>query len=274
MKKSWGKKLIYMALVLVALTAVLSTATFAWYSAINRAGIYDVTFTASSNSLASLLKIGPTITSDESSITLSPSESALKPMIPKSRATIGETKYADFIFFTETYENKDENGDMLIVKDGVDCTPAYLAAGTQNGFYVINTASAKIEVKVNYSITSDYTLGAKLRIALFMGEEESEATLQGIFHLAGQAVHYGQLVAGNKSDEQTAMTDVYKRSGEIKIEFNSGEAKYFRLVVWYDGCDMKYTDGEEVYDEENDRYAGKTSKFSVTFEDAGLADGE
>lgn len=272
MKKGVLRKTLLTTLILVVLLAVLSTATYAWYSAINRAGLNSITFTASSGTLSSALKIGKTETSAESYLLLTPSEENLKPMIPKIAATVGETTFNEFLAFTEAYEKTDEDGNRLVSKNGVDCEPVRLMAEDSDKFYVINTSESEIKVKVSYSITSSYDIASKVRIALFEGGSGSTAVLRGIFHLTNESgdgikVHYGNLTEGGAVKNQPYMTGVYRASGEVKMTFAANEAKSFMVIVWFDGCEMQDVDGDKVTDEETGREENKSTKLSIVFED-------
>lgn len=273
MKKGVLRKTLLMTLVLALLLAVLSTATYAWYNAINRAGLNSITFTASSGTLSSALKIGKTETASESYLLLTPSEENLKPMIPKLAATVGETTFNEFLAFTETYEKVDADGNRLVSKNGVDCAPVRLMAEDSDKFFVVNTSESEINVKVSYSITSSYDIASKVRIALFEGSNGETAVLRGIFHLTNDdaereiRVHYGNLSEGGDVKNQPYMTGVYRASGEVKMTFAAGQARSFMVIVWFDGCEMQDADGDKVADEESGREENKSTKLSIIFED-------
>lgn len=232
------------------LFAVLSTATYAWYSANNVAGAGTVTFRSASSDVGGYLGIGKTKTATETEISFD-EPGDISPMIPVINAEIGATKLNSFMQFQKTYEGLNNAGQLVAMLDGTAATPLLLSVDRQNYFYLNNMApEADITVKVEYTVVGE--LAEKLHIAMFIGESEQEATLLGIISGSGE-IHYGAISFGEVVSEKPLMENTYKETGAIKLTVPKQGSVCIRLAAWLDGVDMKNENG------------GKETSFGISF---------
>ena len=243
---------------MVMLFVVLSTATYAWYSANNVASVDGLTFTSSAvDAEDGLLAIGsaPTVTS--TSMTFDPLATAFSPMIPVSAATINSTTYSAFVNnFNKTSEGFNEDLGKWVAKlDGTAATPTTLTCNENPYFYVINrSGDGDFHVTIEYIFEEEereYMIKDKLHIAFFIGEDPTTATLLGIASLTN--IHYGAIQAGDDVANTPVMNNVRKDSGEMTFDLPAGNYAVIRAVVWLDGVDMKNNHGS------------KDMLFSLTF---------
>lgn len=256
------RRIILVGIMLVLVFIVLSTATYAWYSANNVVTVDNVTFTSSANDAdgMGLLAIGTDLNATTNNLSFDP-PSEFHPMIPVSSAVIGETTYSEFVAgFNKTAEGLREgiNGiaEWVAKLDGTAITPMTLTSSGENYFYVINRSSEddfKIKVDYMFDESSSTGLKDKLHIAFFVGlNGAAEETLLGIASLSD--IHYGAITAGDViADTPKMPTSLKKASGEMYFFLNASQYAKIRLVVWLDGVDMKNEHGE------------KNMLFSLTF---------
>jgi hypothetical protein len=259
-------------LILVVVFVGVSTATFAWYSAVNRAIGNSITFTSEAqDQIGGDLAIGFSSDTTLSSITFDTPQSTLYPMIPKTEADLGTTTYYDFITdnFNSSAQSFNESlQDWICSYNGQDASP-YTCVSTQtdptiityNHFFLVNKKlDTKQTVYVKYTITGD--LADCLHVALFIGdpnddntEEENidNMTLVGI--MSNTSVIYYDIIAENDIVEDTPiMNNVQKDTSEIYFLINEDTYKYCTMVAWLDGVNITNDD------------ATKDTSFKVTFE--------
>ena len=249
------RKIALIGIMVAMLFVVLSTATYAWYSANNVATVDNVTFTSSSNdSEGGLLAIGTDLTDVSTNLTFdAPKE--FSPMIPVSESVVGETTYSEFVAgFNKTSEGLDPFSEWVAKLDGTAITPITLSAAGQDHFYVINRSQEddfRVIVDYMFDETDGTNLKDKLHIAFFIGED-TDAVLLGIATLSD--VHYGAIHAGDKiADTPVMQNGVKKTSGEMSFLLPASQHAALRLVVWLDGVDMK------------NEHGNRSMIFSLTF---------
>lgn len=243
-------RIILMCVVVLMLFAVLSTATYAWYSMTNRVSANSITFVAGSNSDGGDLAIGwsPDIT-NQYVLTFDVCNEKLSPMIPKERAELGQTSYDSFLFFNSTTQALNEYGEWISNMVGTNAAP-YTLTGSNNGaankqgyFYLINkNRSLNLKIVLNYDITGE--LQEKLRIAFFTGDNPSSTVLRGIL-ARNEDIHYGQINAGDKISDTQVMADVFTRTGTLTFDIPANRYVAVRLTAWLDGVDMSDVDGDK-----------------------------
>lgn len=232
---------------LIMLLAVISTATYAWYSANNVVSGGDILFQSSASDAAGVLTIGKTTNATSAEITFD-EPGALNPMIPLYEGVIGTTTYTQFRSFVRTFEDLDEMGRWVARLDGVAETPYTLSLDGQEYFYINNTDTLNpVTVEVDYVILGE--LADKLNVALFVGEEP---VLLGIMS-GSDSIHYGSITAGQPVSDALVMSGAYKATGEMKLTVPAGGSVCLRLIVWLDGVKMHNDDG------------GVTTSFSLNF---------
>lgn len=231
--------------------AVLSTATYAWYSVVNRAGANSITFTASSQEGGGDLAIGWK-TEDTTSFVLNFDDPTndLYPMIPRNMASIDVTKFSDFISgnFNSSNQTLNTLNELICTVPGQDANP-YVCMGTtntatQNHFFLMNRSDTfDMEVSVVYDITGTL-ISEKLRVAIFVGTTTQNQMLKGIMSNSNN-IHYGDIFTGQKVSEIPIMTNVYRDTLEIKFNVNKEEYVVISLVAWLDGAVMTDDDAEK-----------------------------
>ena len=248
------RRIAYIGLMVVLLFVVLSTATYAWYSANNVVGAGIITFRSSSSDIDGLLRIGKDKTAKEREITFD-TTGKISPMIPTVNGVIGGTKFGQFTQFQKTFEGLDGAGQQLVAMiDGTAATPLVLSVGGQEYFYINNVATQMdINVKVEYTVVGE--LADKLHIAMFIGEKEEDSTLLGIMSGSG-TIHYGNIKVGEIVADKPVMDGAYKSTGSITFTVPKNSSVCIRLVAWLDGVDMKNENGN------------KNTSFSLTFKEA------
>lgn len=233
-------------LILILVFSAVSTATYAWYSTINRAVGDSISFTsAASDESGGDLAIGWDTAATAGIITFNPPESELFPMIPKIEPTIGSTSYGEFIANNFNYSSQkydDTLGAWITSFAGVTTSPFRLNGTPSKNtmFYVINKLEQdKQSITVKYSILGD--LADSLRVALFMGDagDTPEETLAGL-KLAGimsksTFIHFGNIQKDDIVDETETMSGAYRASGTIKFDIEASSYKCLALVAWLDG---------------------------------------
>ena len=243
------RRIAFGGIMVLMLFIVLSTATYAWYSANNVATVDNVVFTSSaSDTEGGLLAIGTDLNDTETNLTFdTPSE--FFPMIPVDQAVIGETTYASFVGgFNKTSEGLNALSEWVAKLDGTAITPLTLTSSDTPYFYVINRSpDDNFRVKIDYAFDDDADAGEglkdKLHIAFFIGDG-ADATLLGIATLSD--VHYGAISAGDVIADTPVMDAAStKLSGEMSFLLNAGQHAKLRLVVWLDGVDMKNKHGSK-----------------------------
>ncbi|MCM1306745.1 MAG: hypothetical protein NC037_00890 [Bacteroides sp.] len=252
-KTSYMRRIAFLGLMLVLLLAVLSTATFAWYSANNVVGSGIITFKSSSSDVGGFLTIGKTKTATDTEITFDKTGD-ISPMIPTADGVIGTTKFGQFMQFQKTYEGLNDLGQLVAKLDGTATTPLLLAIDNQKYFYINNIdPQNSIGVKAEYTIVGE--LADKLHIAMFVGEREEDAVLLGIMSGSG-TIHYGSIRLGEAVADKPTMQNAYKTTGSITFTVPSNGSVCIRLAVWLDGVDMK------------NEHGSKDTSFSLTFGEA------
>lgn len=245
-------------LVLILVFVGTSTATYAWYSAINRAIGDSITFTSSTQGdVGGDLTIGWLPDSTASELAFDKPESSLYPMIPKTQATIGITTYDDFISdnFNYSAQSWDDNLFAYICTFAGRTVNPFLCTGNDgahNKFYVINKKeTSKQTVTARYTIAGD--LAPFLRVAMFMGEDVYNMTLQGILSNS-DTIYYDEIEENDIVNNTPTMVNVHVESGNIKFLLNENEAKVVALVAWLDGVNI------------NDDHLQKSTTFNIGFE--------
>lgn len=242
-----------MGLMVVLLFSVLSTATYAWYSANNVVGSGIITFKSSSSDVGGFLTIGKTKTATETELTFDKSGD-ISPMIPIVDGVIGTTKLGQFMQFQKTYEGLNGAGQLVAMLDGTATTPLLLAADGQKYFYINNiNPENDIIVKLEYTVVGE--LAGKLHIAVFTGEKEEDAVLLGILSGSGD-IHFGRINLGEVVADKPKMANAYKTTGSITFTVPGDGSVCIRLAAWLDGVDMKNDDGS------------KSTSFTLTFTEA------
>lgn len=249
-KRSYLSRITLAAFMTVLLLIVLSTATYAWYSANNLASAGTLVFRSSASDVGGVLTIGKNKTSQEYEMSFDLT-SDIQPMIPTADGVVGQTKLPGFVSFQKTYEGINDLGKPVAMLDGTAATPLMLSVDGQKYFY-LNNISPDYDVTVNLDYTVLGTLKDKLHIAVFVGDRETDAVLMGIISGSG-VIHYGAIRVGEFVDEKPTMQTAYKMTGEIRLTVPKGGSLCLRLVAWLDGVDMKNTDGD------------KTTSFSLAF---------
>jgi len=236
---------------LLMMLAVLSTATYAWYTVVNRASGNSISFTAAINEGGGDLAIGWSI-ADTTSFSLNFDEpnNSLYPMIPRNMPAIDTTLINDFVIgnFNSSNQTKNTLEEWICSVAGQDVNP-HICSGnsdveTQNHFYLINRNDTyNLEISVIYDITGA-DLGNKLRVAMFVGTTPGNQVLKGIMS-NNENIHYGAIVQGQKVTDIPTMTGVYKPTIEIIFSIPNGEAVLVTLVAWLDGVIMTDDDAEK-----------------------------
>ena len=248
------------AVVLVMITVVLSTATYAWYRVVNRAVGNSVTFQAINNDTGG----GDlTITWDLDNlnnyiIDFNNPTNDLYPMIPINEAKIDETTYAEFTTrnFNTTYQTVNAMGEYIARLAGVQIDPFILngnvGGGTQNYFYLVNT-NPEYEMNVDVIYLYSGVLSDKLRIAFFVGDDPDSLVLKGIMSMS-EDIYYGAIQKNAPLTDTQTMPDAYVRTKEMSINLPAGEHCCVAMVGWLDGVKMQ---------DENSR---QTTSFIVKFD--------
>ena len=255
-RKSAVQQIALFGIMVIMLFVVLSTATYAWYSANNVASVDSIVFTSSAvGQEEGLLAIGSTPTTTSTTMTFGATED-FSPMIPVNAATLGTTTYSAFVNnFNKTSEGLNDLGIWVAKVDGSPTTPTTLTCDNQTYFYVINRdPNADYTIKIDYIFdgSEDNALQDKLHIAFFIGEDAQTATLLGI--ASSSNIHYGAIAAGAPvADTPTMNSSVIKNTGEMSFHLDANEYAVLRLVAWLDGVDMKVAHGS------------KSMLFSLTF---------
>lgn len=246
--KSVLRQIAIFGIMMIMLFVVLSTATYAWYSASNVASVDGLTFTSSAvDSEGGLLALGSAPTSTSTTMTFDQLTTAFSPMIPVNSATVGTTTYSAFIAnFTKTSEGYNETLAAWVAKlDGTAATPTTLTCDDNPYFYVINrSGEGDFTVKIEYVFEEEesaYSIKDKIHIAFFIGEEANNANLLGIASLSD--IHYGAIHAGEVVADTPVMSNVRKDTSEMTFSLPASEYAVLRAVVWLDGVDMKNDHG-------------------------------
>lgn len=236
------KRMFFTTVLIIALLIVaLSTATFAWFSASNVVNVSIITFTASSSDVLNgdLAISWEEDGSDNYEIQFAPAED-MRPMIPKALPLIGQG-YDAFIYtekegatvsnFHSSVQAYDESGDYYYYAGAViseSPTVCNSADGKEEFFLINKNEEFGMKVSVEYKIGGD--IEAALRVAMF-----ADGELVGIMGGSG-ALHYGDIVGGNRIDEQPSVNNLISASGAINFTISAGETKKMKLVAWYDGA--------------------------------------
>lgn len=250
--RSWLARILFMCLAVLMLFAVLSTATYAWYSMSNRVSAEKISFVAGSNSDGGDLAVSwREDVRNSYTLTFNTCTDKLSPMIPKDAATVGETGYDDFLFFNSTSQALNEYGEWICRFIGVNATPYTLTGSPdeldpskeQGWFYLINrNETLGLKVTLNYEISGE--LQGRLRIAIFIGSDEDSTVFHGILSRTAD-IHYGRIQAGDKVSETPVMEDVFARTGSLNFNIAADSHVVIRLVAWLDGVDMTDYDGDK-----------------------------
>lgn len=259
-------------LVLILLFLAVSTSTYAWYSAINRALGDSITFTSSASDLiGGDLGIGWTSDCSLAQITFDAPHSNLYPMIPKTHAEIGITSYYDFVtknFNTTAQTYSQPLQKWLASFAGQDVDP-YICTGTINieeeavtlkHFYLRNKkASEKQTINIRYTI--DGTLADMLHVAIFIGDpvEGEEDVLFSNMKLMGimsseDRIYYGAIAENDPVEDTPLMIDVYRASNTMTFVMNENSYKCCAMVAWLDGAIIENT------------HIQQTTFFEITFD--------
>lgn len=239
------------ALSLLLMLAVLSTATYAWYTVVNRASGNSITFTAAINEGGGDLAIGWSIADTTSfSLNFDEPDNSLYPMIPRNMPIINTTLINDFVIgnFNSSNQTKNTLEEWICSVAGQNVNP-HICSGnsavqTQNYFYLINRNDTyDLEVSVIYDIVGA-DLGNKLRVAMFVGTTPINQVFKGIMS-NNEFIHYGDIVQGQKVSEIPIMTGAYKPTTEIIFRIPKGEPVLVTLVAWLDGVIMTDDDAEK-----------------------------
>ena len=238
-------------LLLLVMLAVLSTATFAWYTVINRVSGGSINFTAAINEGGGALAIGWKST-DTTSFALTFDEPNIDfyPMIPRNMPTIDATKYQDFVSgnFNTSNQTKNSLNEWICSVPGQSISP-YICTGTadsakQNYFYLINRSDIyNLEVSAVYDIIGA-EINDKLRVAMFVGTTASNQLFKGIM-ANNNDIHYGNIVSGQKVDDILTMPDTYRQTLEITFPVPKQSFVVVSLVAWLDGAIMTDEDAEQ-----------------------------
>ncbi len=236
---------------LIMMIAVLSTATYAWYTVVNRASGNSITFTADINEGGGDLAIGWNVTDTTNfSLTFDEPNNSLYPMIPRNMPVIDSTLANDFALgsFNSSNQTKNTLEEWICAVAGQSVNPHICTGNSavqkQNYFYLINrNSSYDLEVSVIYDIIGA-DLGNKLRVALFVGTTPTNQTLKGIMS-NNEFIHYGDIIQGQKVADIPVMTGIYKRTTEIIFRIPRGEPVLVTLVAWLDGVIMTDDDAEK-----------------------------
>ncbi len=250
-RRSKLRQIVLVGVILVLLFVVLSTATYAWYSANNVASAGMITFRSSSSDVGGFLTIGKTKTATGNELTFdTPDE--ISPMIPTVNGEIGVTKLGQFKQFQKTYEGLNEAGQLVAMLNGTAATPLFLSVDGQEYFYLNNIApEIDIKVKVEYTVVGE--LAEKLHAAMFFGEREQDAVLIGVISGSDDKIHYGNIKVGESVDGMPTMESAYMTTGSITFVVPQASSVCIRLAAWLDGVDMKNENGN------------KTTSFSLAF---------
>lgn len=259
-------------LVLVLLFVGVSTATYAWYSAINRALGDSITFTSSAyDQLGGDLTIGWAKDSILNELTFDTPNSNLYPMIPKTEPVIGTTTYYQFVSNNFNYSGQRFNGDLQtwICSFGGQNTTPYTCIGSEttpdaaiyNYFYLTNRKTTeKQTITAKYVISGD--LSEELRVAIFIGDPvdtntdvENLASMRFMGILANNDTIYYDTISENDVVMDTPIMDnVYRTSSSISFLIDENSSKCCTLVAWLDGV---LINNEDVL---------KTTSFNIVFD--------
>ena len=263
----WSNRLLTTVLMTFLLFAVLSTATFAWYTVANIASVGDISFTAASNTGGGgdICLSWHELEADEYSFKLDfatvPQSNGLNPMIPINEAVVGQTQfnaYAGQDAFNKASQVENIAGGYVTKLDSITPATPYVLNeknGDGNVIYVTNKADIDMTVTFTYEVNAELYLvngtdvwlkkpiANKLRAAVFIAEQgDEDFTLVGLCAEDGQVeekIHYGAL-EGNKN-----VNDVDSQSKSQSITFVV-PAKSFvtcKIAVWFDGVRMLDSDG-------------------------------
>ncbi len=252
------------------LFAVISTATYAWYTITNRIQLDKIEFISDSYGYRpGNLVLGWTGHENPSEFTTDNikfvADDVLYPSIPKTLPVIGETTWEEFVPNFSTAQERDNK--LVYVKDSNGYT--LCREDGQSYFWIKNRTENGLYVTVTVSMATGITLGVdtmkKMRAAVFIGEDENSTVLRGIDSYRGRKIHYGELYEGMSVDEVNAIPQSkYWAEDDIKTENNeeinkdfslvdeTGNISFYiapmselavRLVVWFDGVDMHSVDG-------------------------------
>lgn len=261
MIKNKPTKLLTAILSIIVLLSALSTATYAWYSAVNRAATNSISFTASSAKGGGDLAIGwsaDDVTSFELSFDTPLDD--LYPMIPINQAVLKSTTRNDFVYGNFNSSNQVQNtlGEWICSVAGQSVTP-YICSGGDNKqeFFLINRSTDfDLEISVVYDITGDM-LAEKLRVAIFAGGTASTMTLQGILAQSDN-IHYGAIMAGDMVADIPKMEGAYTATLEAKFVLPKNSSTLISFVAWLDGAVMTDDDAE------------LSAQFAVVFDGAAI----
>jgi len=233
----------------ILLFIVLSTATYAWYSTNNVVDAGSLTFKSALSDDVGTLTIGKNVNSESTEISFDAPE-AVAPMIPVVNGIIGTTTFDAFTDFQRTFEGLDGMGRLVAKIDGERTAPLVLAIDGQEYFYINNFAVTETNVQIEYEIKGE--LAEKMHIAMFVGEEATEAKLLCVMSKSG-VIHYGEIKLGEIIADKPVMDNAYVDSGNIFLKVGANASERIRLVVWLDGVDMKTENG------------GKNTSFTLNF---------
>ena len=248
------------AVVLIMVTVVLSTATYAWYRVVNRAVGNSVTFQAINNDTGGgdLTITWDLDTLNNYIIDFNNPTNDLYPMIPISEAKIDETTYAEFTThnFNTTFQTVNAMGEYIARLAGVQIDPFILNGNvgndTQNYFYLVNT-NVQYDMDVDVIYMYSGVLSDKLRIAFFTGDDPDNMTLKGIMSMS-EDIYYGAIQKNAPLTETPTMPDAYVRTKEMRLRIAPEGHCCVAMVAWLDGVKMQ---------DENSR---QTTSFIVKFD--------
>lgn len=264
MKKMRKSSLITSLMVIVAVIASISVATFAWFT------VNDTATAAPTNLVAANVEgmdigIGWTETAaralDAASRTLIFSATAgnLQPMAPET-LTIGTTQ-SNVAFGTSTINMA---GNFT---GRSNATPEILTGegATGNVFYIVNNSTTDADITVNLNVAlnlNDNIVGPTtdllpaLRVAIFV-EEEGSFILRAVLAPATiPATAVGNTFTGVASEFPTPVTATQTAviSGDLEDEcLAAGAAMKVIAIAWFDGI---------IFDNTN---AGQTINFGFNF---------
>lgn len=258
------------ALILILVFVGVSTATYAWYSAINRAIGDSITFTSSTNDeTGGDLIIGWTKGGNSGHLTFNQPNSSLYPMIPKTQPTIGTTTYNEFTQSNFNYSSQSFDNEIhawICSFTGQNTFP-YICSGSEgedlyNYFFLTNRKTTeKQTITVRYTISGE--LAPYLRLALFIGDTTTDISnpehdiaglkLYGILSTT-DTIHYSAIKERDIVADTPVMDDVYRASGTVSFLMNENSTKSIALIAWLDGVMLT--------NEEMD----KTTTFDITFD--------
>ena len=236
-------------LITVLLLVALSTATFAWFSASNNVNVSIISFTASS----SAERNGDLIISWDSGAQDGyeiefVNGTDMNPMIPKNAPSIGQS-YSSFLTagtgsdITSNFHssvqayNASEGYYYYVGKVFNEAPYKCRSASGQEEFYLINkNEEYAMRVTVRYAIGGENA--DSLCVAMF-----ADGVLVGVMS-NGSVLYYGEIEAGARTDEQTSVTNVIKKDGEIEFSVPAGASAAMRMVAWYSGSDID-NDGKD-----------------------------